>query len=184
LCLRKTLMRSMRLMRLSFVVLWLWSGRSPETRFCFPYADVGINDRMDDPYNLQRFLDAQAAEFEDARRELREGQKRGHWMWFIFPQIKELGYSQTAVKYAISSRKEAEAYLRHPILGPRLKECTQLVVRVPEKSLEEIFGYPDNLKFRSSMTLFANVTKDNDLFQQALLRFCDGEPDRLTIERL
>jgi uncharacterized protein (DUF1810 family) len=113
---------------------------------------------MDDPYNLRRFSDAQNPVFEQVCSELRNGQKRGHWMWFIFPQIEGLGLSQTAREFAISSRDEAAAYLDHPILGPRLRECTRLVNLAEGRSIDQIFGYPDNLKFRSCMTLFAHAT--------------------------
>lgn len=105
-------------------------------------------------------------------------------MWFIFPQIKGLGYSQTAREFAISSREEAEAYLDHPILGPRLRECTRLVNLVEGRSINQIFGYPDDLKFRSCMTLFACAAAENQLFKDALQRFYGGEFDRSTVERL
>ena len=110
---------------------------------------------MDDPYDLRRFVDAQRAVYETVYRELCQGRKQSHWMWFIFPQIQGLGHSATAQKFAISSREEAEAYLAHPILGPRLRECTRIVADLEGKSVEDIFGYPDDMKFRSSMTLFA-----------------------------
>src|SRR5271167_4165733 len=103
-----------------------------------------------DSYDLQRFVDAQNPVFEQVCSELRDGRKQGHWMWFVFPQIKGLGYSQLARKFAISSREEAEAYLKHPVLGPRLRECTQLVILVDGRSINEILGYPDDIKFRSS----------------------------------
>jgi uncharacterized protein (DUF1810 family) len=139
---------------------------------------------MDDPYDLQRFVDAQAPIFAQVRSELRAGCKSGHWMWFIFPQIAGLGYSETARRFAISSRQEAEAYLRHPILGPRLRECTQLVTGVEGRSAHQIFGTPDDLKFRSSMTLFAGVTAENGVFRDALQKYFGGQPDRLTLEKL
>jgi len=143
-----------------------------------PYKD------MSDCYDLQRFLDAQSKVYDDVRAELRMGDKQGHWMWFIFPQIRGLGHSAMAIRFAISSREEAEAYLEHPVLGPRLRECTRLVNAVEERSIERIFGYPDDLKFRSSMTLFANVTNDNQVFLEALRKYFGGEFDRLTLERL
>ena len=139
---------------------------------------------MSDPHTLQRFVDAQAPVYAQIRAELRDGRKRSHWMWFIFPQIKGLGVSPTAQFYAIASRGEAEAYLAHPVLGPRLTECTQLVLDVAGRSAHDIFGSPDDLKFRSSMTLFADVTADNALFGAALRRYFNGEPDRRTIEIL
>ncbi|HTY67869.1 MAG TPA: DUF1810 domain-containing protein [Alphaproteobacteria bacterium] len=139
---------------------------------------------MSDPHTLQRFVDAQAPVYAQVRAELRDGRKRSHWMWFVFPQIKGLGVSPTAQFYAIASRGEAEAYLAHPVLGPRLTECTQLVLDVAGRSAHDIFGSPDDLKFRSSMTLFADVTADNALFRAALRRYFNGEPDRRTIEIL
>jgi len=105
-------------------------------------------------------------------------------MWFIFPQIKGLGHSSLAKEFAISSKEEAEAYLGHPILGPRLKECTRLVVLHEGLGIRDIFGYPDYLKFRSCMTLFAQIASENQIFKDALLKYFEGEPDRLTLERL
>jgi len=141
---------------------------------------------MNDPYDLQRFLDAQNPVFERVCTELRSGQKIGHWMWFIFPQLRGLGHSEMAERFAISSQDEAEAYLNHPVLGPRLRECTRLVMLVEGRSINQIFGYPDDLKFRSSMTLFASTTSDSDnqIFKDALMKYFDGEPDPLTSERL
>jgi len=137
-----------------------------------------------DLYDLQRFVEAQHGSFEQACTELRQGHKQSHWMWFIFPQLRGLGSSPLAVKYAISSKQEAQAYLNHSILGPRLTHCTELVVTVEGRSIEQIFGSPDDLKFRSSMTLFANVVSENNVFKQALEKYFAGEPDRLTIDRL
>lgn len=122
--------------------------------------------------------------FNQALSELRAGQKRTHWMWFIFPQIKGLGNSQMAREFAISSRAEAVGYLEHPILGPRLRECTRLVLLADRDSIEEIFGYPDDLKFKSSMTLFKHATADNQLFTDALQKYFGGVEDPLTLERL
>lgn len=139
---------------------------------------------MDDPYDLQRFVSAQGPVFDDACSELRQGYKTSHWMWFIFPQIKGLGSSSTAQHYAISSKAEAAAYLEHPVLGPRLRECTRLVLEVQGRSLHDIFGSPDGMKFCSSMTLFAHATPDNQLFLDALRKCCSGRFDPLTIERL
>lgn len=139
---------------------------------------------MNDTYYLQRFVDAQRSVFTEVRQELQDGCKRGHWMWFVFPQIQGLGHSQMARKFAISSRAEAEAYLDHPILGSRLRECGQLVMQVEGRSIREIFGHPDDLKFRSSMTLFAHATAENRLFLAALRRYFRGEPDPLTRQRL
>lgn len=134
--------------------------------------------------SLERFVEAQEPVIEQVLAELRAGRKTSHWMWFVFPQIRGLGHSPTAQHFAIASRAEAEAYLRHPVLGPRLRQCTQLVNAVCRRSIEAIFGYPDNLKFRSSMTLFANVTADNQVFVDALSRYFGGEHDPLTLERL
>lgn len=139
---------------------------------------------MADPYNLNRFVKAQDPVFEQVVAELGEGRKRSHWMWFIFPQIKGLGHSHTAIEFAISSRGEAEAYLEHPVLGPRLRQCTQLVLDVEGRASEDIFGYPDDMKFRSSMTLFAHATQDNQVFKDAIQKYFGGEPDRLTLGRL
>ena len=116
--------------------------------------------------------------------ELRAGRKTSHWMWFVFPQIQGLGHSPMAQRYAIASRVEAEAYLDHPILGPRLRECTRLVTAVAGRSIEEILGHPDDLKFRSSMTLFAHATADNQIFRDALVKYFGGAEDPRTLERL
>lgn len=137
-----------------------------------------------DPYDLQRFLDAQDRWFEQACKELREGRKRSHWIWFIFPQLKGLGHSAMANHYGISSSKEAEAYLAHEILGTRLRHCTELVLLAEGRSIEQIFEDPDDLKFRSCMTLFAAVTADNKVFQDALEKYFSGKPDQRTLEKL
>jgi uncharacterized protein (DUF1810 family) len=139
---------------------------------------------VDDPHHLQRFVDAQRPVFDQVCAELGQGQKCSHWIWFIFPQIQGLGHSQMADTYAIASRAEAAAYLQHPILGPRLRECTRLVNRIEGRSIGQIFGYPDDLKFRSSMTLFAHATSENEVFLSALEKYFGGESDRLTLERL
>jgi uncharacterized protein (DUF1810 family) len=139
---------------------------------------------VNDPFHLQRFVDAQDLVFDQICSELRRGRKTSHWMWFIFPQIRGLGHSAMAMEYAISSRQEAEAYLKHPILGARLTECVELVNRVEGRSVEQIFGYPDNLKFHSSITLFAAATADNQIFKDALEKYFGGKLDPLTIERL
>ena len=138
---------------------------------------------------LQRFLDAQSTTYEQARAELAAGQKRSHWMWFIFPQIYGLGSSSMAQRYAIASLAEAQAYLAHPILGSRLRTCTALVNDTPNPSLDRIFGFPDNLKFHSSVTLFAEAAKssaqpDDRVFDQALRQFFAGKPDAATLDRL
>jgi uncharacterized protein (DUF1810 family) len=140
----------------------------------------GVSDR----YDLQRFVDAQNGVYDQVCSELRNGDKQGHWMWFIFPQIEGLGNSATAARFAISSREEAVAYLDHPILGRRLRECTRLATLVEGRSADQIFGFPDVLKFRSCVTLFAQVTADNQVFLEALQKYFGGEFDRLTLDRL
>lgn len=139
---------------------------------------------MADPFDLQRFVEAQSGTFERARAEILAGRKVTHWMWFIFPQIEGLGRSPMARRYAIRSLDEARAYLEHPILGPRLVECTEIVNRIDGKSARDVFGTPDDLKFRSSMTLFARAARDEPVFEQALAKYFDSVPDPLTIERL
>jgi uncharacterized protein (DUF1810 family) len=141
-------------------------------------------DEGSDGFGLQRFVDAQAGVYERARDELREGRKRSHWMWFIFPQIAGLGSSPTAVRFAISSLAEARAYLEHAVLGPRLRECSGIVASVEGRSANEMFGYPDDLKFHSSMTLFAEAGVENGVFVDALEKYFGGERDRATLERL
>jgi len=137
-----------------------------------------------DPFDLQRFVGAQARTYENARRELQAGEKQSHWMWFIFPQLRGLGMSPMSIRYGISSLAEAGAYLNHPVLGPRLRECTHLVLRIERRSIHQIFGDPDDMKFRSSMTLFANTPFENQIFRDALLKFFAGKPDPLTLDRL
>jgi uncharacterized protein (DUF1810 family) len=139
---------------------------------------------MTDPYDLQRFVAAQDPVIDRVRAELRAGRKRSHWMWFIFPQISGLGASPMAIRYAISSRAEAAAFLDHPLLGSRLRECTRLVTAIDGRSIDEIFGYPDNLKFRSSMTLFAHAGADNRLFLDAVKKYFPAGCDPETLARL
>ncbi|KVP53215.1 DUF1810 domain-containing protein [Burkholderia ubonensis] len=139
---------------------------------------------MDDPYDLQRFVDAQDPVYAQVCDELRSGRKRSHWMWFVFPQIEGLGDSVMAQRYAIASLREADAYLRHSVLGERLRECTRLVNHVDGRSIQEIFGYPDYLKFRSSVTLFAHATSDNAVFVEALEKYYGGEADHSTLARI
>jgi uncharacterized protein (DUF1810 family) len=137
-----------------------------------------------DPFNLQRFVSAQEHVYPTVCAELQEGEKDSHWMWFIFPQIKGLGFSAANRFYAISSLEEATAYLRHPILGPRLVECTRLAVQIEGSSIRQIFGWPDYRKFHSSMTLFAHAAPENPLFRTALEKYFEGAEDPATIERL
>ncbi|MGI4854255.1 MAG: DUF1810 domain-containing protein [Janthinobacterium lividum] len=139
---------------------------------------------MDDPFHLQRFLDAQNSTYTQARTELAAGEKRSHWMWFIFPQIQGLGSSSMAQRYAIADLAEAKAYLAHPVLGERLRECTALVNAVQDRTLDEIFGYPDDLKFHSSVTLFARADASSSLFHAALEKFFQGKEDGGTVRQL
>ena len=137
-----------------------------------------------DPYGLQRFVEAQDPVIDEVKKELRSGRKRTHWMWFVFPQLEGLGSSQTSQRYAISSRAEAEAYLDHSILGSRLRECTEIVNGVEGRSANDIFGSPDDLKFRSSMTLFEAVATDPAPFGTALDLYYEGESDPKTLDLL
>ena len=139
---------------------------------------------MSNAYNLHRFLDAQTPVYDTVLAELRAGRKSSHWIWFIFPQIAGLGHSSMAQQFAIASIEEAKTYLQHPLLGPRLRECTQLVLNVEGRSAEEIFGHPDYLKFRSCMTLFLTAATDNTRFNDALEKYFDGQPDQKTLEIL
>jgi uncharacterized protein (DUF1810 family) len=137
-----------------------------------------------DPYHLHRFVDAQDSVYVQACSELKRGHKTGHWMWFIFPQMAGLGTSEMARRFAISSLGEAEAYIQHPVLGKRLEECAALVFKVSGKTAHEIFGSPDDLKFRSCMTLFARVAAKNALFEENLQKYFNGEQDRRTSDLL
>lgn len=136
------------------------------------------------PFDLNRFVRAQAPVYRGVVEELRGGRKRGHWMWFVFPQLSGLGSSPMADRYGISGLDEARAYLRHGLLGPRLRECARLVNGVQGRSAAEIFGSPDDLKLRSSMTLFARAADDNEDFTALLDRYYDGREDPLTVARL
>lgn len=138
----------------------------------------------DDPFDLKRFVDAQAPVYGNVVRELRDGRKRSHWMWFVFPQLRGLGGSPMATHYGIASLEEAGAYLRHQLLGPRLLECTELVNQVQGRSIGEIFGSPDDLKLCSSMTLFAQAADDNRVFIAVLDKYYGGRHDELTLARL
>jgi len=139
---------------------------------------------MDDPFNLDRFLAAQASVLPQVLAELGAGSKRSHWIWFIFPQMKGLGHSPQSEYYGIGSLAEAAAYARHPLLGPRLDECTRLVNQVKGKTIDRILGYPDDLKFRSSMTLFARAAPENPVFAEALTKYFGDRPDPVTLELL
>jgi uncharacterized protein (DUF1810 family) len=139
---------------------------------------------MTDPFDLKRFLDAQAPVYERARRELEAGRKESHWMWFIFPQIAGLGQSPMSIRFAIGSLDEAKAYLAHSVLGARLRECARLALEVEAKTARDIFGSIDEVKFRSSMTLFARAAPDEDLFQRCIDKYFAGDPDPATLARL
>ncbi|OBI42070.1 DUF1810 domain-containing protein [Mycobacterium colombiense] len=137
-----------------------------------------------DPFDLNRFVTAQAPVYGQVVGELRDGRKRSHWMWFVFPQLRGLGGSPTAVRYGIVSLDEARAYLSHDLLGPRLRECTQLVNEIQGRSVTQIFGSPDDLKLRSSMTLFALATEEDHDFVALLDKYYAGEQDSVTLARL
>lgn len=134
--------------------------------------------------NLRRFVDAQAPVYDTVLAELRAGRKRSHWIWFIFPQIAGLGHSATAQLYAIASLDEAAAYAAHPVLGPRLRACSALVAAIEGRTVEQIFGYPDDMKFRSSMTLFARAVPDEPVFAACLDKYFSSVPDAATLDRL
>jgi uncharacterized protein (DUF1810 family) len=136
---------------------------------------------MNDPFNLQRFVTAQEDWYTKALAEIRSGFKRNHWMWFVFPQIDGLGQSPTARFYAISGLEEARAYLAHPILGPRLRECAEAVLAVEGRSAHQIFNTPDDLKLRSSATLFAAVDTPGSVFERIIEKYYEGVPDHQTI---
>jgi uncharacterized protein (DUF1810 family) len=141
------------------------------------YPDIPVSD-------FQHFIDAQNAIYEKVCSELRAGSKRTHWMWFIFPQLKGLGVSPTAYKFGIASKEQASEFLQHALLGSRLRECTELVNQLEDRTVEQIFGYPDDLKFRSCMTLFAQVDGPDSVFQAALEKYFGGEPDARTLDLL
>lgn len=171
-------------------VLCRFAGSGPATAIVGlipsqpPVQSDIVSTLQDDPHNLARFLEAQEPVFAQVLEELREGHKTSHWMWFVFPQLRGLGHSSTASYYGILSLEEAKAYLNHPVLGPRLRECCRLVNLIEDTPIQDIFGYPDYLKFRSSITLFAQTTPDNQVFTEALAKYFNGEPDLLTLERL
>jgi uncharacterized protein (DUF1810 family) len=144
-----------------------------------------LDDDDDDPFDLGRFVQAQAPVIGQVQAELAAGRKASHWMWFVFPQLKSLGRSSTARHYGLASREETLAYWRHPVLGPRLAHCTALVLAAaPGRSAIQIFGSPDDLKFRSCCTLFEQVAPEAAVFAQALQRFYGGERDPLTLQAL
>lgn len=150
-------------------------------------ANVRVSRTMTgggDSYDLERFVSAQEPVIDSVKRELRGGRKRSHWMWFVFPQLAGLGRSEMAQRYAIESLQEARAYLEHPVLGPRLRECTDLVLEIDGRTATEIFGAPDDLKFRSSMTLFEQVAPDAAVFADALNEYYGGDRDAKTLDLL
>lgn len=141
--------------------------------------------RANDPFDLDRFLKAQKGDYEIVLSEIKDGQKRSHWMWYIFPQIDGLGFSSMSIRYAIKSIDEAKEYLNHPVLGARLLECAQAVIDVEGRSIAEIFGSPDDLKLRSCATLFASVSPSSgSVFERILDKYYHGERDNRTLERL
>ena len=141
-------------------------------------------DTSGDPHDLNRFVAAQEKTYPQALAEIRSGRKRSHWMWHIFPQYDGLGFSETSRRYAIKSIAEARAYLRHPVLGPRLIECVQVLLGIDGRSAHEIFGSPDDMKLRSSATLFAHVTGAGNVFEQLLQKYFDSQPDPKTMQLL
>lgn len=138
----------------------------------------------DDPYDLNRFVQAQENDYAQALLEIKSGRKHSHWIWYIFPQIDGLAFSSTSKFYAIKSIAEAKAYLAHPLLGPRLMECTEAVVRVEGRSASEIFGSPDDMKVRSCATLFASVSPPGSVFDRLLKKFYPNGPDSKTLQIL
>jgi len=139
---------------------------------------------MDTATKLAEFVAAQNAVYDRVRRELAAGRKETHWMWFIFPQLAGLGSSPLSQKFGLASKAEARSYLEHGVLGPRLRECTRLMLAVPGRDIGSVLTYPDDLKFRSSMTLFSAVAPEETLFEEALQKFFDGERDPLTLALL
>jgi uncharacterized protein (DUF1810 family) len=147
-------------------------------------TDVRDSGDASDPYNLNRFLQAQKTDYDKALLEIKRGRKCSHWMWYIFPQFDGLGFSGTSRLYSIKSLAEAAAYLVHPLLGPRLKECTAAALCVEGRSAHEIFGSPDDMKLRSCVTLFAYVSPPGSVFHRILDKYFQGKPDRKTLELL
>ncbi|MFO0822384.1 MAG: DUF1810 domain-containing protein [Gemmataceae bacterium] len=135
-----------------------------------------------DPHDLNRFVEAQMDGFQQALAEVRAGRKRTHWMWYIFPQFDGLGLSAMAQRYAIKSIAEAEAYLRHPVLGPRLRECCEAAASVEGRTAQDIFGSPDDMKLRSCVTLFARVSPPGSVFEKLLTKYFHGKPDEKTLD--
>lgn len=147
-------------------------------------ADVKQSDRTDDRYDLNRFVQAQEDDYDRALSEVKSGRKRSHWMWYIFPQFDGLGFSPTSQRYSIKSIAEAQAYLSHPVLGPRLIACVEAALAVEGRSAYEIFGSPDDMKLKSCATLFASVAPAGSVFDQLLDKFFQGDRDRKTLRLL
>ncbi len=147
-------------------------------------TDSDESRRSDDPYNLNRFVQAQEDDYQHALAEIRDGKKRTHWMWYIFPQIDGLAFSSTSKHYSIKSIEEAKAYLDHPLLGPRLLECVEAVIHLEDRSATEIFGSPDDLKLRSCATLFACVSPPGSVFDRLLTKYYRGGRDEKTLRLL
>ena len=143
-----------------------------------------VSDGHHDPFNLRRFVSAQEKIYDTVLAELGSGQKRTHWMWYIFPQLDGLGYSPTSKRYAIKNKAEARQYLSHPLLGKRLMECAETVLGIKGRSASQIFGSPDDMKLRSSMTLFASVAHPESVFARVLDRYFQGQPDSRTLDLL
>lgn len=139
---------------------------------------------VSDPDRFRHFLDAQASVYEQVLAELRRGRKQSHWMWFVFPQLAGLGHSPMSIRFALATLGQARDYAAHPVLGARLRQCTQAVLDVPGRSLHDIFGSPDDLKFRSCMTLFAAAVPGEPRFRAALERYCGGQGDENTLRLL
>ena len=155
--------------------------------FASPAVEVFVSDTsgVNDPHNLARFVDAQSEVYDEAHAEIRAGRKQSHWMWFIFPQIDGLGSSSTAKRFAIKSSAEAEAYLAHPLLGPRMVACAEAAVGVTGNvSALTVFGSPDDMKLRSSVTLFACISPSGSVFEKVLDRYFQGERDPYTLRLL
>jgi uncharacterized protein (DUF1810 family) len=154
-------------------------------RIAAPYGAAAAEEaQIADSFNLERFVDVQAPIYEQVRREMAAGRKESHWMWFIFPQIAGLGQSPMSIRFAIASLDEAKAYLAHPVLGARLRECAGLTLDVEAKTARDIFGAIDEMKFRASMTLFARAAPDEDVFQRCLDKYFGGSPDPATLARI
>lgn len=140
-----------------------------------------MSDNRDDPYDLNRFIEAQEVNYADALSELRAGRKSSHWMWYVFPQLAGLGHSAMSYRYGIRSEDEARAYLAHPILGPRMSECAEAVLAIENRSARDIFGSPDDLKLKSCATLFAHVSPPGSVFERILDKYYSSERDPRTL---